>query len=180
MMKLLVPLVMALAGLGAGVGAAIALRPPPEAATADPRDAASAEVALEGAAPEVKPAIPAAQAKKGGTDKGELAGTEFVEMSNQLVIPLIHADRVASLVVLTVGLEVPAGTSEAVMKGEPKLRDLFLRVLLDHANTGGFDGAFTANGAMQALRRALLESARGQFGDAVADVLIMEINRQDG
>jgi flagellar FliL protein len=49
-----------------------------------------------------------------------------------------------------------------------------------HANTGGFDGAFTTGRKMEDLRAALLAAARQVFGETpVDDVLIIEIARQD-
>jgi len=49
-----------------------------------------------------------------------------------------------------------------------------------HANSGGFDGAFTTGRKMEDLRSALLVAAREVFGEIpVSDVLITEIARQD-
>ncbi len=60
------------------------------------------------------------------------------------------------------------------------MRDSFLQVLFDHANAGGFDGAFTEAGAMDQLRGALREVAQRDLGEElVKDVLILEIARQD-
>lgn len=173
-MKLLLPLVLALIGLGSGIGAGIALRPAPEAVVTagdEVEPEAEAHDGMTEHAPE--PTAPHAPAIEPDLN------SEFVEMPNQFVIPLIRGDDVTAMVVLSITLEVAQGSSDAAMAREPKLRDLFLRVLLDHANTGGFDGAFTANASMQNLRGALEESARFQLGNAVSNVLITEINRQD-
>lgn len=57
---------------------------------------------------------------------------------------------------------------------------MFLRVLFDHANAGGFRGTFTDGSTLVALRRALLEAARSAMGaEGVLDVLITDIVRQD-
>jgi hypothetical protein len=73
----------------------------------------------------------------------------------------------------------PAGAS-SVYRVEPKIRDAFLTVLFDHANSGGFDGAFTSSGSMEILRRALREAGQKAVGEAVvSDVLITGIVRQD-
>ncbi len=108
------------------------------------------------------------------------APRDYVKLPNQFVVPVMEGGRVGSLVVLALSLEVPAGATEAVFAREPKLRDEFLRVLFDHANTGGFRGTFTDGGTLVALRRALLEAARKVLGpEAVFDVLITDIVRQD-
>ena len=109
----------------------------------------------------------------------ETATTDFVKMNNQFVVPLVDHEAIAALVVMSISLEVPVGGSEAVYQREPKLRDAFLQVLFNHANSGGFDGAFTAGPNMQTLRTALGEVARAELGANVLDVLITDIARQD-
>jgi hypothetical protein len=74
---------------------------------------------------------------------------------------------------------VPLGQKEQTFAVEPKLRDAFLQVLFDHANTGGFDGVFTATNVMRSLRAALLDAAGTAVPDLVRDVLILDIQRQD-
>lgn len=170
MMAKLVPIVLALIGLGVGLGVGVLLRPdpePPAAALSDP----CGEVAAPAAA---------AAAGGGGHGDGENAsGTEFVKINNQFVIPVVHDEVIAALVVMSLSLEVTSGQTEAIYQREPKLRDVFLQVLFDHANAGGFDGAFTQGGRMGALRNALTETARAAIGPQVLDVLITDLARQD-
>ena len=118
MIRKLLPILLALVGLGAGLGAGIFLRPPP----ADP---AEAEAEAEHAAEE------------------EAAPPDYVKLNNQFVVPLLSDGRVMSLVVLSLSLEVAQGHTEDVYSREPKIRDVFLQVLFDHANSGGFRGSFT-------------------------------------
>lgn len=163
MLGKLIPLGIAVIGLGAGVGAGLYLRPVPEPA--------GSELASNpcGDLPPPQPAAAVPEPAKG----------EFVKLSNQFVFPLVEEGVVAALVVLSLSLEVTPGQTEAVYQREPKLRDGFLRVLLDHANAGGFRGSFTSNETMDNLRRALLEKGREELGEALYDVLILDINRQD-
>ena len=81
--------------------------------------------------------------------------------------------------VLSLSLEVGEGQQEAFLAVEPKLRDMLLRRLFDHASTGGFDGDFTGIVEMERLHVALLTSAQETMPDMVSDVLITEIGRQD-
>ena len=83
------------------------------------------------------------------------------------------------MVILTLSLEVTQGTTEQVYAREPKLRDAFLQLLFDHANTGGFRGSFTDAANLVILRKGLLDIAKGILGDIVTDVLITDIVRQD-
>ena len=166
MLKLLIPLVLALLGLGAGVGAGLALKAPA-------KDTKAADCAL-----------PADAGHAAGPPETKL-GTpkplerDYVKLNNQFVVPVVHDGKIRALVVMSLSLEVTKGQGEAVYPREPKLRDAFLRVMFDHANAGGFDGDFTANGNMLPLREGLLNAARQILGDAVTDVLIIEIVRQD-
>jgi hypothetical protein len=137
-----------------------------------------------GAAAAPHGSVPSAAESHGGGGPSELgaggeAEAEFVKLNNQFVVPVVAEGRVAALVVMSVSLEVAPGAREAVFSHEPKLRDSFLRVLFDHANAGGFDGIFTTSENLGTLRMALLEAARSVLGDRVADVLILDMMRQD-
>lgn len=149
MKKILLPLILILVGAGAGVGAGLFLHTPPE-----PEEDA-----------------PAA--------KAEVTDHDYVKLSNQFVIPVVSTGRVTSMVVLSFSLEVTVGGTEAVFAREPKLRDSFLQVLFDFANTGGFQGSFTDADNLVVLRRSLLEAGQRVLGDMLSDVLIVDIMRQD-
>ena len=148
-MKRIVPLVLVLIGLAAGLGGGIFLRP-----AAEPT--AEAETELP---PEAQP--------------------DYVKLNNQFVVPVIEDGHVTALVILALSLEVTAGGSEEVFLREPKLRDGMLQVLFDHANAGGFRGSFTDGSNLVILRTALLEVAKRVLGEMVSDVLIVDIMRQD-
>lgn len=113
------------------------------------------------------------------TAQKEAAPREYVDMSNQFVIPILSEGVVAGLVVLSLSLEVQEGQSNAVLTHEPKLRDVFLQAMFAHANAGGFRGSFTDSAALAPLRQALLEAATGILPEIVSGVLIKDIVRQD-
>lgn len=165
-MRKILPILLALIGLGAGVGAGVLLRPAhvDEALSGEP----CGDVPKEHATDEAS-----------GTEEPETPLYEYVKINNQFVIPVVSDGAVASLVILTLSLEVKTGTAQKVYSVEPKLRDAFLQVLFDHANTGGFNGAFTDSNNMDLLRNALFETARNILAEDVSDVLIADIIRQD-
>ncbi|OOY09156.1 flagellar basal body-associated FliL family protein [Thioclava sp. F36-7] len=176
MLGKLLPLLLGLIGLAGGGAAGYYLRPAPPPAE-HPTDPAAAEGAAEGdhgAAPEAHGA-PAA-ADHGG--EGDVT-SEFVKLNNQFIVPLVTESRISGMVILSLSLEVKVGETEAVYRAEPKLRDAFLQVLFDHANTGGFQGLFTDSANMSRLRRALTETARSILGPGVLAVLVSDIVRQD-
>ncbi len=163
MIRKLIPVLLALIGLGIGSAAGLFLRPAGEEPAA-----ASPEAAAHGETAGAEPAHAEAETPP-----------EYVKMNNQFVIPVLEGGRVASMVIVSLSLEVATGSSEQVYSREPKLRDAFLQVLFDHANAGGFRGSFTDGSNLILLRKALLEKARSVIGEVVQDVLISDIARQD-
>ncbi|NPD16950.1 flagellar basal body-associated FliL family protein [Xinfangfangia sp. D13-10-4-6] len=153
MKKLLIPILLMIAGLAAGGGAGFYLRP-------QTSDAMEEEARPKAAEP-------------------DLTQVEYVALSNQFVIPVLEGGRIVSVVATSLSIEVPTGKSDIVRAREPRLQDAFLRVLFDHANSGGFRGSFTDSTNLLPLRRALVEQARQVLDDVASDVLITEIVRQD-
>lgn len=165
MLAKVLPIVLLLVGAGAGVGAGIFLRPEPEPKMEEKAEEKSEE--KQEKAEEYGPDNPAPE-------------MDYVKLSNQFVVPVVKKEVVVALVVMSLSLEVPDGANEVVFRREPKLRDSFLQVLFDHANIGGFDGAFTDANNLAVLRSALREAGQKVMdGDIINDVLILEIARQD-
>jgi hypothetical protein len=158
-LRKLLPVLMALIGVGAGIGGALALR---------------------GAPGEVANPCGEVPDHAGTPDKPAELHRDYLKLSNQFVVPVVAEGKTKGLVVISLSLEIEPGTTEAIYEREPKLQDAFLRVMFDHANSGGFDGEFTANGNMAPLRSGLLQAARLILGPIVSDVLIVSIIRQDG
>ncbi|WP_439562215.1 flagellar basal body-associated FliL family protein [Roseinatronobacter sp.] len=151
-MAKLIPILLILLGAAGGVGAGLWLRPAPE-----PSEAAAEDIPL--------------------VDPSQLDVTLF-EMKNQFMVPLLEGDRIVSVIVMSLTLEIAGAEENAVLRNEPRLRDRFLQVMFDHANTGGFDGMFTSNNNMTLLRQALLETGQSLLGrDVVTGVLITDILR---
>ncbi|OSP54752.1 flagellar basal body-associated FliL family protein [Pseudoruegeria sp. SK021] len=181
----LIPVILALAGLGGGVGAGLLLRPEPDLTETvahgdtsvdehgSPTDPSPGAAAVATCAPTA--AVSGHDLPANGTDPA----TEFVKFSNQFVIPVMGPTKVKSMVVLSLSVEVDKGAKDAVYEREPKIRDAFLRVLFDHANAGGFDGNFTSSVDLDILRAALREAAVGASRTSVRDVLIVDLVRQD-
>jgi hypothetical protein len=152
-------------GTGAGVGAGVFLRPATDLA----EDAEMTKEETE-----------AAEKDATSEEKKSSVGKEYIKLSNQFVVPIVEKDRIASMVVMTLSVEVPEGRGEDVYDLEPKIRDVFLRVLFDHAAIGGFAGAFLNNDNLDVVRTDLGNAASTDFGsEFISDVLIFEIARQD-
>ena len=111
--------------------------------------------------------------------KAEPETLEYFELNDQFIVPIVKADQVQALVVLSLSIETVEDARDRVFQREPKLRDAFLRVLFDHAYTGAFDGRFTDGTRLELLRSALTLVAQDIVGDDVSGVLITDIIRQD-
>lgn len=183
-MKKLLPIILLFMGLGAGVGAGVALRPAAVVETEEGK----VEDHINEQSPEDEHTAKAddhsgdeSHEDEKHDDHGEEGGgNEYAKLNNQFVVPIVTGEEVVALVVLALSIEVPNGKIDIVYKREPKLRDSILQVLFDHANVGGFEGNFTDAQILGRLREALNEVAQRDLGQEVAlDVLIEEIARQD-
>lgn len=174
MIRILIPLILMLVGLGGGVVAGKMMGGASGAETA---------TAESGHGDEDEDSADEDGGHGGGGDHGDTADPsspyEYVRLNNQFIVPIIHHGSVRSLVVMSLTVEVLNGENELVYSREPRLRDAFLRVMFSHANVGGFDGSFTTVEAMSPLRVGLREAARQVLGDVIHDVLILDIVRQD-
>lgn len=157
-MRRLLPILIALVALAAGIGAGHMLRPPPHAPEPAPESA-------QGLGTPPRPAAP--------------AETTVLRLPNQFLVPLIGEGRVRAMVVVGIALELLPGHGIEIQRDEPRLRATFLQPLFDYANLGGFDGVFTSGEQLLTLRRTLLEAARAEFGPSVHDVLVVDLVRQE-
>lgn len=189
---LLLPVLVVAAALLGGAAAGDWLRsaPPgtdaaPDAAEAD--DARAAEVATDGrpvavtdtgAASASAPAPLAEVGPSGGVNR-KRADFAYLEFPHQFFVPLVRDGTLRSVMILSISLELPDEIAEAAYRQENRLRDAILRALLIHANSGGFDGNFTADAHVELLRQTLLQTARTASGLPVSAVMIGDIARQD-
>ena len=179
MVKKLIPVLAILIAAIGGLFGGDMLRPN-EGAAEHPAPGAEAEAHAEEGATEVE-AEAAHGAEADSKPKGEHgeATTAYFRFPSQFFVPVMHGDRLDGMMVLTLTVEMAADQQEAVFKQEFRLRDAFLRTLLIHANTGGFDGNYTIEPRMRRLRESLMKTAAEVTGGIVSDVLIEDIARQD-
>lgn len=164
MKKLILPIILLVGGTAGGAAAGLLLLPP-----------AAADDATEPTAvcpsPETQADMPLAPVHE--------TPSAFVPLNNQFIVPLLDQGSVGALVILSLSVEVAEGGEDPVLVAEPRLRDAFLQVLFDHANTGGFAGTFTATETMRSLRLSLNAAAEEVLGETIRNVLIVDIVRQD-
>lgn len=166
MKKLILPILLLVGGTAGGAAAGLLLLPPPA-----PDSPEHTGAAIDCPAPD-SPQTPVLAPVHD-------TPSAFIPLNNQFIVPLLDSGSVGALVILSLSVEVAEGGEDPVLGAEPRLRDAFLQVLFDHANTGGFAGTFTATETMRGLRLALNAAARDVVGEAVRNVLIVDIVRQD-
>lgn len=177
-MRIIIPVIFLLFGVGGGVGAGIFL-----SSGADPEPMASSEhdeahgSEYESESENTHEDTNYAEDSPVAPGSGE--NLEYVRLNNQFVVPVVQDAAVRSLVVMSLTVEVDSGQAELVFNREPRLRDAFLRVMFSHANAGGFDGSFTSPTALNPLRSGLRDAAYDVLGEIAHDVLIVDIVRQD-
>ena len=164
-MKALIPIALILVGAAAGAGAGFALRPAPEM----PEECAEPPCAEDMVEEELD--LP--------TQPDPTVTYEYVRIDKQFVVPVLSQERVESLVILSLTVEADPTATSKIEDRMPKLRDSFLQVLFNHAQTGGFEGRFTTGQPMRDLRAALTRTARQLIGRDVHGVLVTDIVRQD-
>lgn len=170
MKKLILPIVLLIGGGGAGAAAGLLLLPPATPAETPPET---------GPVVCAEPAMADDTISTLGMAEQFDTPSAFVPLNNQFIVPILEDGDVTSLVIMSLSIEIPDGQEDPVLAAEPRLRDGFLQVLFDHANTGGFDGSFTATEPMRSLRLALDTVAKSVVGDLSRNVLIIDILRQD-
>lgn len=106
-------------------------------------------------------------------------GLDWFKFPNQFFVPILRNGSATATMILSLTIEMPAASRAEIEGQEHRLRDALLNALLIQANTGGFDGNFTAEPTLERLRNALLVAAQGAAGQNVKRILIEDIARQD-
>jgi flagellar FliL protein len=127
-----------------------------------------------------QPAATGAAAETGGAGHGEAAEAEldWFKFPSQFFVPILRNGTPTAIMVLSLTVEMPSSARPRIEAREHRLRDALLTALLIEANTGGFDGNFTADPAQQRLRAALLTAAQATAGSDVLRILIEDIGKQ--
>ncbi|MDT8343324.1 MAG: flagellar basal body-associated FliL family protein [Thermohalobaculum sp.] len=200
MRKFLVLLVLLVVGGAAGgLGAAFLAPPPaaeahgapgaPPAGVGHTPTAAAPEAEGDGAGEDAAGAHraaggpadgPAASAAVTRHAPGDASGQRsFVTVGRQLIVPIVHGQTTRALILFELAIDVPSELSDAAQRMQPRLRDAFLRELFAMSYTGAFDETYTDARVIEEMRRNLRVVARTILGDKVADVLVLDVMRQE-
>lgn len=167
-MKKILPILIALLGLGGGVAAGTIMKPA-EQARLHMAEGDDGHGKKKASADGHGTKDSHGEASDGSDD--ELV---YVGLDKPFFVPVIKYGQTNTLVRLDIHLEVPEAMQKKVKKHDPKLRDAFLRTVMNFSYDGGFSRVHGGEG-FSILRDDLLISAREILGASVQTVLIGEI-----
>lgn len=187
-MKKILTLLLPVIALAAGTFGGAILHPAtgPDDTTGHEDQAADAHATPEAEDyQETEPKHAAADNGHGGGDHmgdhgGDSGAAAWFTFPTQFFVPMMRNGDMGAMMILTLSIETTEGALEPMKQQEHRLRDALLRQLLILANTGGFDGNFTADARIRVLREGLLKAARAATDLPVDKVLIEDIARQAG
>ena len=172
MIRKLIPIALPVLALVGGAFGGDMLRAPADPAKTHAEDAHD---------PPAKDGHADTSSAHGGDDGHSSAEADgWFTFPTQFFVPLVRQGDMGDLMIITLTLQTDAASVEPLGKKEHALRDALLRQLLIHANTGGFDGNFTADRNLVALRGDLQKAAASVTDLPIKAVLIEDIARQQG
>ncbi|TJZ92605.1 hypothetical protein FA743_06990 [Paracoccus gahaiensis] len=182
MIRKLIPLALPVLALVGGAFGGDMLRGPAPAEEGA-HDAAEGEDTTAGPDATEEHASAEDQGESGGHDAGDQsAGGDagWFTFPTQFFVPLVRQGDMRDIMILTLTLQTDAASAPALATKEHALRDALLRALMIHANTGGFDGNYTADRNLALLRESLLKAGQTVTDLPLTAVLIEDIARQPG
>ena len=105
--------------------------------------------------------------------------TSYMKFKRQFVIPIMDRDKIQSLVIMNINLELDKDAPQSAYTLEPKLRDAIMRELLALSHTGAFSDDLTSTETYNKLRNSLLTASQAVMKKGVKNVLILDLMRQD-
>jgi len=186
-MKKIVPLLLVILGIVGGGAAGMFLKPAPEISESEQEEHADADGKGKGKPSDHGASEAGAHSKDDHgegehleTTDGEVpVGRAYVKVGRQTIVPIVDGGRTQALMLFEFAVDVPAEQSDTVHAIEPRLRDAFLRELMQMSHTGAFMETFTDDRIIEELRRNLVLAARTYLGSDVGDVLILDLMRQE-
>lgn len=157
-MKMIIAVVLIILGIVGGGAAGMFLKP-----ATNSEMSAEKEAEAEAAAAEAEAAAP----------------RSFVKIGRQTIVPVVAEGKTQALMLFEIAVDVPADVAAEVHELEPKLRDAFLRELFRMSHTGAFMENFTDDRVIDELRRNLTRAAQERIGKKTAEVLILDVMRQE-
>ena len=103
----------------------------------------------------------------------------YYKFTREFVVPMIENDRVQSLVILNLNLEVDSAISQKLFSKEPVLRDNIMTTLIQLSSGGRTLYSITDVHNYETVRSEILTNLRNEVPEGIHNVLILDMARQD-
>ena len=120
--------------------------------------------------------------KKAHGDKHGKSGASdvmYYKFSREFVVPIMEGERVKSLVILHLNLEVDSEISQTLFTMEPKLRDNIMTTLIGLSNDGKTLERPTETESYETIRSMVLQNLDTVVASGIRNVLIVDMAKQD-
>lgn len=117
--------------------------------------------------------------KKDGSGGSDGSTIDYLKFKRQFVIPVMKDNKIQSLVIMNFNIELNDDAPSNSFTFEPKLRDAYMRDLLNLSNEGVFDDDLTSPETFEYIRETLLGSSRKIMPKGVQNILILDIAKRD-
>ena len=115
----------------------------------------------------------------GGKSGAGMSGdVEYYKFSREFVVPITEGERVDSLVIINLNLEIDKSVSDQVYGMEPKLRDNIMSTLIRLSNEGSTLGDLTNPENYETIRSMILANLREVLPTGLENVLILDMAKQ--
>ncbi|MEM5518849.1 flagellar basal body-associated FliL family protein [Henriciella sp. AS95] len=111
--------------------------------------------------------------------KGGSGDVTYYRFTREFVVPIISDERVDSLVILNLNLEVDSAVSDKLFSMEPKLRDNIMTTLIKLSNDGHTLHSLTDVENYESIRSLILANLQDVISDGIRNVLILDMAKQD-
>ena len=103
---------------------------------------------------------------------------EYFKFSREFVVPVTQGERVDSLVIINLNLEIDKSVANQVYGMEPKLRDNIMSTLIRLSNEGVALGDLTDPENYETIRSMILANLREVIPSGLENVLILDMAKQ--
>lgn len=114
--------------------------------------------------------------QKGGDYGG---ATTYFKFSREFVVPLMRDDKVKSLVILNINIEVDANATAGLFAQEPKLRDNIMMSLIELSHDGVTLDNITDVESFETIRSVLVKNLKKIAPEGIKNVLILDVGKQE-
>lgn len=117
--------------------------------------------------------------KKGGHGTADSAEPSYYKFSREFVVPIIGEERVQSLVILNLNLQIDSKVSDELFSKEPVLRDNIMTTLIKLSNNDEIFNGLNNVENYETMRSMILRNLRDSVSEGIQNVLILDMARQD-